>query len=129
MRRAGGEHQGHRHVGGVLGQHARRIGDGDAALARGVEVDVVDAGAERGDQLQPRPGLREHPAVDAVGDRRDQDVRGLHRLDQLAGVSGLSSALSRVSNSSMSRVSMALGRVRVTITSGFFFGQEALLPR
>ena len=37
-----------------------------------------------------------------------------------ARVSGLSSALSRVSNSSISRVSIASGRFRVTITSGFF---------
>ena len=46
------QHQRHGHVGGVLGQHARRVGDGDAALAGGVEIDMVDAGAERGDQLQ-----------------------------------------------------------------------------
>jgi hypothetical protein len=32
----------------------------------------------------------------------------------------LSSALSRVSNSSISRVSIASGSFRVTITSGFF---------
>ena len=38
-----------------------------------------------------------------------------------AAVIGLSSAFRRVSNSSISRVSIALGRVRVTITSGFFF--------
>ena len=35
-------------------------------------------------------------------------------------LSGLSSALSRVSNSSISRVSIASGSFRVTITSGFF---------
>jgi hypothetical protein len=37
-----------------------------------------------------------------------------------AELSGLSSALSRVSNSSISRVSIASGSFRVTITSGFF---------
>src|SRR6267142_2138473 len=36
-------------------------------------------------------------------------------------LSGVSSALSRVSNNSISRVSMASGSFRVTITSGFFF--------
>ena len=36
------------------------------------------------------------------------------------GVSGLSSAFSRVSNSSIIRVSIASGSFRVTITSGFF---------
>ena len=68
------QHQCHRHVGGVFGQHARRIGDCDAALAGRVEVDMVDAGAERGDQLQSRPGLRQHAAVDAVGDGGHQHV-------------------------------------------------------
>src|SRR5262249_26589550 len=38
-----------------------------------------------------------------------------------AAVSGLSSVFSLVSNSSISRVSIASGSVRVTITSGFFF--------
>jgi hypothetical protein len=37
-----------------------------------------------------------------------------------AAVSGVSSALRRVSNSSMSRVSIASGSFRVTITNGFF---------
>ena len=81
---------------------------------------MVDAGAERSDQLQPRPGLRKHPAVDAVGHRRHQDVGRLDGLDQSGAVSGVSSAFSRVSNSSMSRVSIASGSLRVTITSGFF---------
>ena len=68
------QHQRHRHVGGVLGQYARRVGDGDAAMARGIEIDVIDAGAERGDQLEPRAGLAQHAAVDAVGDDRHQHV-------------------------------------------------------
>jgi hypothetical protein len=77
------QHQRHRHVGGVLGEHTRRVGDDDAALARSVEVDVVDAGAERGDQLQLGPGLGEHAAVDLVRHRRHQDVGALGRVDQL----------------------------------------------
>ena len=84
-----GQHQRHRHVGCVLGQHARRVGDGDAAMARGVEIDMVDAGAERGDQLELRTGLAQHAAVDAVGDGRHQYVRGLHRLDELRGIERL----------------------------------------
>jgi hypothetical protein len=53
-----GQDQRHRHVGGVFGQHARRVGHGDAALDRGGDVDVVDAVAEVGDQLEVarRPG-------------------------------------------------------------------------
>ncbi len=75
--------QGHGHVGRVLGQHARRVGDDDAAHARGVEVDVVDAVAEVGDQFQLRPGLGQQGAVEPVGHRRHQDVRRLHGLAEL----------------------------------------------
>jgi hypothetical protein len=81
----GGEYERHRHVGGVFGQHARRVGHGDAALARGIEIDVIDAGAEGGDQLQTRAGLAQHPAVDAVGHGGHQHVGGLYRVDQLGG--------------------------------------------
>ena len=47
-----GEDQRHGHVGGVLGEDAGRIGHGDAALHGGRDVDIVDAVAEIGDQLQ-----------------------------------------------------------------------------
>ena len=46
-------------------------------------VDIVDAVAEIGDQLQVRPGLGEERGVDLVGHGRHQHVGGLHRLDQL----------------------------------------------
>ncbi len=75
--------QRHGHVGGVLGQHARRVGDADGALAGGGEVDVIDAGAERGDELQPRPGGGDPRGIDAVGDRRHQHVGLLHRRGEL----------------------------------------------
>ena len=42
----GGEDQGHGHVGGVLGQHAGRIGDGDTAGVGGGDIDIVDTGPE-----------------------------------------------------------------------------------
>ena len=77
------EDQRHRHVGRVLGQHARRVGHGDAALAGGIEVDMVDAGAEGSDQLQLRSGLGQDAAVDPVGDRRHQNIGRLDRLDEL----------------------------------------------
>jgi hypothetical protein len=70
--------QGHRHVGGVLGQHAGRVGDNDSPVAGGIEVDVVDTGPEIGDQLQVGSGLRQDGPVDAVGHRRDQDLRSLN---------------------------------------------------
>ena len=56
--------QGHGHVGGVLGQHAGRVGDDDAAAGGGGDVDIVDAGAEIGDQLQLRAGLGDQAGVD-----------------------------------------------------------------
>ena len=121
MRRAVGQHQRHRHVGGVLGQHARRVGDDDAALARGVEIDVIDAGAERGDQLELRAGLAAARGC-RYGRSRSAPARRRPSPPRRAGrrVSGLSSVFSRVSNSSINRVSIASGSVRVTITSGFF---------
>ncbi len=61
----------------------RRVGHGDAALHGSRHVDVVDAVAEIGDQLQSLAGLAEHGSVDVVGDRRDDDVGGLRRLDEL----------------------------------------------
>ena len=77
------EDQRHGHVGGVLGQHARRVGHRDAALQRARDVDIVDAVAEIGDQLQLLARLRDHRGVDAVGDGRHQHVGGLHGLGEL----------------------------------------------
>ena len=42
------EDQRPRQVGGGLGEHVRRVGDDDAALARGGDVDVVVADGDRG---------------------------------------------------------------------------------
>ena len=78
-----GEDQRHGHVGGVFGEHAGRVGDGDAALHGGGDVDIVDAVAEIGDQLQPLARLAEHRAVDVIGHRRHDDVGGLGGGDQL----------------------------------------------
>ena len=78
-----GEDQRHRHVRRVLGQHAGRVGHRDAAFARRGEVDMVDAGAEGGDQAQPRAGLGHDALVDPVGHGRHQHVGHLAGLDQL----------------------------------------------
>ena len=79
-----GEDQRHRHVGGVLGQHAGGVRDDDATVAGGLVIDVVDPGAEVRDQLQLRPGLRQDRAIDPVRDGRNQHLRGLDGLDELA---------------------------------------------
>ena len=81
--------QRHGHVGGVLGQDARRVGDGDAARHRGLDIDIVDPGAEIGDELQPVAGLHDHRLVDAVGDGRHQHFGLLDRLDQFGLAEGM----------------------------------------
>ena len=82
-------------------------------------VDMVDAVAEIGDQLEVRPGLGEEIGVDLVGHGRHQHVGALAPpRPARPGDSGLSSRLSRVSNNSRMRVSTTSGRRRVTTTSG-----------
>ena len=45
-------------IGGRVGQHVRRVGHDDAALARGRDVDVVVADGGVRDDLQIAPRLR-----------------------------------------------------------------------
>jgi hypothetical protein len=68
---------------GVLGEDTGSIGHGDAARIGGGNVDVVDAVAEIGDQLEVRPRLTDHRSIDAVGDGRHQHIGGGDRLDEL----------------------------------------------
>ena len=75
--------QRHRHVRGVLGQDAGRVGDGNAATKRAGNVDMIDPIAEIGDQLHLLAGLGDHGRVDLVGDGRHQNVRLAHRLDDI----------------------------------------------
>jgi hypothetical protein len=77
------EDQRHRHVGGVLGQHFRCVGDGDAAGMRRRHVDIVDAVAEIGDQPELAVGRVDDVGVDVIGHRRHQHVGGAHGLGQL----------------------------------------------
>ena len=69
-----GQNQRHGHVGRVLGEDAGRIGDGDATLDGGGDINIIDAVAEIGDQPQLVPGLGEERAVDPVGDGGHQHV-------------------------------------------------------
>ena len=50
---------------------------------------MVDPGAEIGHQPEAVAGLGEHPLVDAVGQGRNEDVGGLHRLHQLLARQGV----------------------------------------
>ena len=70
----------HGHVGSVLCEDTRRVGHDDAVRVRRLDVDVVDAGAEIGDQLELIAGLADHGVVDAIRDGGNQHVRDLHRV-------------------------------------------------
>jgi hypothetical protein len=80
----GGEDQRHRHVGGVFGQDAWSVGDGDAAPQRRGDVNMIDAIAEIGDQLHLLAGLSDHAGVDDVGDGGNEHVGFAHRVDNVA---------------------------------------------
>jgi hypothetical protein len=77
------ENQRHGHIGGVLGQHLRGVGHGDAASVCGGDIDIVDAVAEIGDQPQLAVGLVEDRFGQLVRDRRHQDVGVADRIDEL----------------------------------------------
>jgi len=47
-----GQDQRHRDVGRIIGENAWRIGNGDAALRGGLNIDIVHAGPELRDHLQ-----------------------------------------------------------------------------
>ena len=78
-----GHDQRHHHVGGVLGHHAGGVRHQNAALPGGGDVDMVDARAVIGDQLQLFAGLRDQPGVDVVGDGRHQHIGARHGGGQL----------------------------------------------
>jgi hypothetical protein len=81
--------QRHGHVGRIFGEHARGVGDSDAASHRRLDIDIVDTGAEIGDEFEPIARLADHCLVDAVGNGRDQDLGLLDRLDQLGAAEGV----------------------------------------
>ncbi len=65
-----------RHVGRVLGEHARRVGDRHAAAQGRRHVDIIDAGAEIGDELHLLAGESDQLAVNPVGHGRHEHVGG-----------------------------------------------------
>ncbi len=69
------------HVGSVLGQDIRRIGNGDSALCGCGDIDIVHAIAEICDQLEIGASLFNRCCIDDVRDARHQNVRFLHRSD------------------------------------------------
>ena len=114
-----GQDQRHGHVGGVLGQHARRVGNDDATM-RAVSRSILSTPVPKlAMSLSCGSGLRSIGTVDAVGDGGHEHVRDLTASASSACVIGLSSTLSCGSNSSHIRVSTTSGSLRVTITRGF----------
>ena len=83
------EDQRHGHVGSIVGEHARRVGDHDLARTGRVKVDMLDPRAEVGDQLEPLARPFDQRGVDPVGDGRDQDVAIRHRGSQFVARHGV----------------------------------------
>ena len=83
-----GQDQRHGHICGVIGQHAGRVGDGDAALDRAFNIQIVDACAELGNVAQLAPGLGQEAGIDCIGHRRHQNVRAFHRIDETGLIEG-----------------------------------------
>ena len=76
------EHQREGEIGGRLGQHARRVADGDAALARRCNINIVVAHGEVADHAKSRR-LREEGAIDPVREQADDAVRARDASRQL----------------------------------------------
>ena len=82
------EDQRHRHVRRVLREDARRIRHNDATVARGFEVDIVDARSIIGDELQLRPRKRKKRLVNPVGYGRNEHSRRPHGRRELIPAHG-----------------------------------------
>ena len=83
------EDERHGHVGGIVGEHAGRVGDDDAARARGFQVDMIHARAEIGEQFQFFACARNQLRIERIGDRRHQHVAGCHGSGQLVAGKGV----------------------------------------
>ena len=65
-----------------VGEHVGRVRHGEAARLGRVDVDVVEADAEVGQQLRPQRLGRQHLGGELVGDGGEQGVRGPERFLQ-----------------------------------------------
>jgi len=83
-----GQDQGHRHVGRVFREDAGRIGHHDVVRAGGMQVDMVHAIAEIGDQLEPVADLCDQRSIDMVCNRGDQHVAVAHGVGQRVPIHG-----------------------------------------
>ncbi len=79
----------HRHICGIFREDTGCVGDGNAALNRRRDVNVVDTISKIGDELELVPRFAQHRYIDAVGYGRHQDVGVFHRFGELALSHGL----------------------------------------
>ncbi len=76
------EQERHREIGRRVGEHVRRVRDGDPAGLGGLDVDVVEADAEIGHQLRPAGLGGEHLVGDLVGDGGEEGIRASEGFPQ-----------------------------------------------
>ena len=103
----------------VFCEDARRVGHNDATVARGFEVDIVDAGSIIGDELQLRPRERKKRLVNPVGYGRNKDGRRPHGRRKLIPADGIVGRVQRHVDNSRMRASTSSGNLRVTTTFTF----------
>ena len=69
-----GQDERHRHIRRIFGQDARRVGNKDFALSRGVEINMVNTNAKIGNEFEPGRRLGQQIRIDPVRNRRDQYI-------------------------------------------------------
>ena len=77
-----GQHQRHRHIGGIIRHSARSVGHQNSALAGCGHINVIDARAIICNQLQLVASLGNQGCIDLVGDCRHQYIAILNRMGQ-----------------------------------------------
>ena len=113
-----GQDQRQREIGRGIRQDVRRVGDDDAPLTRGGDVDVVVADGDVGDDAQSLARF-DHRPIDGVGDHRQQRLLAgdaahqlvVRRRRRVASMRSTSHAASR-------RVMTDAGSLRVRRTGG-----------
>ena len=77
-----GQDQRHGDIRRIIGQHARRVGHGDAALNGALHINIVHACAELRDQAKLLACPRHDTAIQTVRHGRHQHICRLHRVHQ-----------------------------------------------
>lgn len=83
-----GEHKPDGDFGGICGIYAWRIGDVDIAGTGGGEIDVIDAGAEVGDEFEFGTCGFEGVGVELVAESCDDDIGAREGIFEFLGLGG-----------------------------------------